>query len=411
MINDLVSRAQETADRYKDRFFEIFRHCHMYPEISLREYETTKYIKSIMAELGIPEHGKQPETGAVFLLTGGKPGPCVALRADIDALEITEQSSCPFPSQNEGAMHACGHDVHYGGLLCAAIILSELRDEIEGSVKFIFQPGEELNMGARFLIPDGVLEDPHVEAVYGLHTYAFLKTGTVGIIHGPIMASVDDINITVRGKGGHGGIPQMAVDPVVASAAIIQGLQSIVSRNVSPVDSGVITIASVLAGGERINNIIPDEVRLRGTIRAYREETEYMMWDRAREICESTARAYGCEAEVEFIHHLPVTDNRPRDGRRDLYDTALRAAEAIGCSVAEPEPSGGGDDFSLYMKGIDGHPGTAGFYYWLGVGNEEKDCMYSWHSPRYQADPDAVPVGAKLLAVSALLTLDELNKG
>ena len=409
MKDDLIRRVEELAEKHSGRFFEIFKHAHMYPEISLAEYETTKFIKGIMEELGIPLHGKQPETGAVFLLEGGKPGPCVALRADIDALEIVEQSTCPFPSQNSGAMHACGHDVHYGSLLCSAILLSELRDELEGSIKFIFQPGEEWNKGAKFLIPDGVLEDPHVEAIYSFHTNALIDTGEVAVIHGPIMASVDDINITVKGRGGHGGIPQMAVDPVIASVAIIQGLQSVVSRNVSPVDSGVVTIASVLAGGEKINNIIPNQVLLKGTVRAYREETEHMMWDRVRTICECTAAAYGCEAVVEIIHHLPVTDNCPHDGRKDLYDIALRTAEAIGARVVEPEPSGGGDDFSLYMKGMDGFPGVPGFFYWLGVGNEEKDCRYSWHSPRYQADPDAVPIGAKLLAVSALLTLDDLK--
>ena len=264
-------------------------------------------------------------------------------------------------------------------------------------------------MGARKLIPMGVLEDPHVDAIFGLHTYAFLKTGEIGLLHGPIMASVDDLNVTVKGKGGHGGIPHHAADPVVASAAVIQALQSIVSRNVSPVDSGVVTIATVLAGGEKINNIIPDKVLLKGTIRAYREDTRQMMQERARKICESTAAAYGCEAEVEIIQHLPVTDNRPGDGRRDLYNIALRAAQVSGFEIRSPEPSGGGDDFSLYQQGTEGHQGTAGFYYWLGVGNEEKDCRYSWHSPMYRADPDSVPLGAKLYAMSVLMTSEELT--
>ncbi len=409
MTEDIAARVSDIAEANKDRFIGYLMHLHRHPEISLREYETTKYIKNIMSELGIPLHGSQPETGAVFLLQGAEPGPCVALRADIDALEITEQSSCPFPSQNEGAMHACGHDVHTSSLLGAAVILSQLRDQLKGSVKFIFQPAEEINMGARKLIPMGVLEDPHVDAIFGLHTYAFLKTGEIGLLRGPIMASVDDLNVTVRGKGGHGGIPHHAADPVVASAAVIQALQSIVSRNVSPVDSGVVTIATVLAGGEKINNIIPDKVLLKGTIRAYREDTRRMMQDRARRICESTAAAYGCEAEVEIIQHLPVTDNRPDDGRRDLYDIALRAAQVSGFEIRSPEPSGGGDDFSLYQQGTEGHPGTAGFYYWLGVGNEEKDCRYSWHSPMYQADPDAVPLGAKLYAMSVLMTSEELT--
>jgi len=408
-MTDNGRRADEICRRNADRFLEIFRHCHMYPEVSLSEYGTTEYIKEIMAGLGIPLHGPQPETGAVFLLEGDSPGPCVALRADIDALPVAEQSTCPFPSVNEGVMHACGHDMHYGSLLCAAVILSQMRDAVKGSVKFIFQPAEEINMGAKLLIPAGVLEDPHVDAIYSFHNTAEIPTGSVAVIHGPIMASVDDLTVTVRGKGGHGGIPHRAADPVVAAAAVIMALQTVVSRNVSPADSGVVTVASVIAGGEHIQNIIPDEVRMYGTVRAYRDDTEHMMWERIRRICSSAAEAYGCEADVEIIHHLPVTDNLPDDGRRDLYGLALRSVEEAGAIAVTAEPSGGGDDFSMYMKGVGGNPGTAGFFYWLGVGNRDKDCVYSWHSPRYRADTDALPVGAKLFAMSALLTLEEFG--
>lgn len=404
------SRVREICERRREQFLEIFRHCHMYPEVAMEEFETTRYITEMLEGLGLEIKDIGLETGVVALLRGRNEDHCVALRADIDALPVEEQSSCPFPSRNKGKMHACGHDTHYGALLCAAIVLSELKDELDGCVKFIFQPAEEINNGAIRMIPAGCLQDPQVEAIYSYHNSPEIPTGTVAVIPGPIMASVDDLIITVRGKGGHGGIPHRNVDPVVAAAAVIQALQTVISRNVSPVDSGVISICSVHAGGDRIQNVIPDEVRMYGTIRAYKEETEYMMHRRVREICEGIGTAYGVDVDTEIIHHLSVTDNRPVDGHKDLYDLAYRSAVGAGAQPVRPDPSGGGDDFSQYMTGVKGYEGVPGFFYWLGVRNEEKDCCYSWHSPKYQADTDAVPIGAALFALSAINTLDELSE-
>ena len=407
---DIGQRVRELSERHKAEFVELFKRCHRYPEVSMKEFETTAYIRRVLESLGIRIIEPRLETGVVALLEGGKPGPCVAIRADIDALPVLERSGVEYASLNEGAMHACGHDTHYGSLLCAAMILSELREEIHGSVKFIFEPAEEINNGAKRLIPAGCLENPRVEAVFSFHNSPEIPTGTVACIPGPIMASVDDIVIRLKGKGGHGGIPHRNTDPIVAMAAVIQALQTIVSRNVSPTDSGVVSICSVKAGTVGSQNVIPDEAVLYGTVRAYDNGTRHRMWQRVREISEGVGAAFGTETEVEIVPHLDVTDNRPVDGHRDLYGIALKAVEAAGAVPVRPDPSGGGDDFCQYMTGVDGHPGTAGFFYWLGVRNEEKGCVHSWHSPMYKADTDAIPIGASLFALSALIAGEELAK-
>lgn len=395
------------ADKYRDRFLEIFRHLHRNPEISNQEYDTSAYIKNILSDLGIDLIDLGQKTGAVGLLTGAQDGPCIALRADIDALPVKEDSSCPFPSEREGAMHACGHDTHIASLLSAAIILSEMRDQVKGSVKFIFQPAEERNLGAISMISAGVLENPQVSACFSFHNSPEIPTGTVAVLPGPIMAGLNTIDIVVKGKGGHGGIPQKNTDPVVASAAIIQSLQTIVSRNMAPTDAGVVSICSVHTNNELISNVIPDSVRMEGTVRFYSYENKALINRRIDEIVRNIGEAYGCETEFWTSEDLPITSNAPLPGQRDLYDIALKTVETIGAVPVQPDPSGGGDDFSHYQLGAGGKPGVPSFFYWLGVRNEEKNCIYSWHSPHYQADPDAIFLGAKLLAESAVLAAQE----
>ncbi|MBR0451714.1 MAG: amidohydrolase [Oscillospiraceae bacterium] len=395
------------ADKYRDRFLEIFRHLHRNPEISNQEYDTSAYIKNILSDLGIDLIDLGQKTGAVGLLTGAQDGPCIALRADIDALPVKEDSSCPFPSEREGAMHACGHDTHIASLLSAAIILSEMRDQVKGSVKFIFQPAEERNLGAISMISAGVLENPQVSACFSFHNSPEIPTGTVAVLPGPIMAGLNTIDIVVKGKGGHGGIPQKNTDPVVASAAIIQSLQTIVSRNMAPTDAGVVSICSVHTNNELISNVIPDSVRMEGTVRFYSYENKALINRRIDEIVRNIGEAYGCETEFWTSEDLPITSNAPLPGQRDLYDIALKTVETIGAVPVQPDPSGGGDDFSHYQLGAGGKPGVPSFFYWLGVRNEEKNCIYSWHSPHYQADPDAIFLGAKLLAESAILAAQE----
>ena len=404
-----TERAISIADRNQERFLEIFRHLHRNPEISNREYDTSAYIKGILIDLGMEIIDLGMETGVVGLLRGGEEGPCIALRADIDALPVKEDSTCPFPSEREGAMHACGHDTHITSLLSAAIILSEMKDQIKGSVKFIFQPAEERNLGAINMISAGVLEDPKVSACFSFHNSPEIPTGTVAVLPGPIMAGLNTIDIVIKGKGGHGGIPQKNTDPVVAAAAIIQSLQTIVSRNMAPTDAGVVSICSVHTNNQLISNVIPDSVHMEGTVRFYSYENKALINKRIDEIVRNIGEAYGCETEFWTSEDLPITSNAPLPGQRDLYDIALKTVETIGAVPVQPDPSGGGDDFSHYQLGAGGKPGVPSFFYWLGVRNEEKDCIYSWHSPHYQADPDAILIGSKLLAVSAILAAEEFK--
>ncbi len=400
-------RIMSIAEKNRDRIMDIFRHLHRNPEISNQEYDTTKYINQTLTDLGIEIIDLGFETGTVGLLRGELNGPCIALRADIDALPVNEESTCPFPSERKGAMHACGHDTHITSLLGAAIILSSMRDQLKGSVKFIFQPAEERNLGAISMVTAGVLENPDVSACFSLHNSPEIPTGTVAVLPGPIMAGLNTIDIVIKGKGGHGGIPQKNTDPVVAAAAIIQSLQTIVSRNVAPTDAGVVSICSVHTNNELISNVIPDSVHMEGTVRFYSYENKALINRRIDEIVRNIGSAYGCETEFWTSEDLPITSNAPLDGQRDLYDIALKAVEAIGAEPVRPDPSGGGDDFSHYQLGVGNKKGVPSFFYWLGVRNEQKDCIYSWHSPHYQADPDAVPIGAELLAMSALLAAEE----
>ena len=396
--------------KMEPEFFEIFRHCHENPEISLEEYDTTDYIKRTLTSLGIEiMEIEDLKTGVVGLLRGSSDGPCIGLRADIDALPILEESASPYPSLRKGAMHACGHDTHYASLLCAAKILAAVKDQIHGSVKFLFQPAEEINLGAKLMIRLGCLENPHVDAIFGMHNSPEIPLGTVAVKNGPLMAGVDRINLTIKGKGGHGGIPQRNADPIVASAAIIQSLQTIVSRNLNPVHAGVVSICNIKAGEGTVNNVCPDEVKMYGTVRTYKQEHKCFMDRRLREIVEGIAAAYNTEGISEYIYELPVTDNTRRPGWPDLLKAANAAVIGAGAEPVDPEPSGGGEDFSVFMEGYDGHAGVPGFFYWLGIRNDATDCVYSWHSPHFKADAACIPIGAGVYALSALEASKELS--
>jgi amidohydrolase len=404
----LTDHALDIAQKNSGRFLEIYRYLHTHPETSTKEYGTTEYITGILRDLGIEIIDLGMETGAAGLLKGGKEGPCIALRCDIDALPVTEQSSCEFHSENPGVMHACGHDNHMTCLLGAAIILSEMREELCGSVKFIFQPAEERNLGAIAMISRGILEDPKVDACFSFHNSPEIPTGSVAVLPGPIMAGLNTIDIKVTGKGGHGGIPHRNTDPVVAAAAIIQSLQTIVSRNVAPTNAAVLSICSVHTSNDMISNVVPDSVSMKGTVRFYSEKDKETINRRITEITRGIGAAYNCETEFLTSEDLLVTSNAPQSGQRDLYPLALKTVNDIGAVAAAPDPSGGGDDFSHYSLGAGGKPGVPSFFYWLGIRNEEKDCVYSWHSPKYKTDPDALIIGARLLAVSALNAMEDL---
>lgn len=375
------------------------RDFHQFPELSFKEFETARKIAIYMKELGYEVKENVGKTGVVALLKGAKENPTVALRADMDALPVKEMTGLSYASKNDGVMHACGHDIHVTCALGAAKILASLKDELQGSVKFIFQPAEEINAGAKAMIDDGVLEDPPVSLIFGLHNNPEIPVGKVGLKEGPLMAAVDSTFITVRGQGGHAAYPHRIIDPIVCASSIIMNLQTIVSRNVDPQKAAVISFGSI--NGGMANNVIPDEVKLTGTVRTFDEGLRDSIEGWMKRTVENTASSLGCKVEFNYRRDLPPVVNHP-----DATKIALWAAQKIfgEDGIILPTPSMGGEDFALYQKKIPG------CYYWLGVGNPDIDAIHPWHSPHFKADEDALWRGVALFSFSAIIALEELTK-
>ena len=395
-MKELAQKVQMLMKEMEPQFIKDLHWFHENPEMSFQEYDTTAYIKKELESMGVELLDVGLETGVVGMIRGKNEKPCIALRADIDALPVTEESSCTYPSKRPGMMHACGHDTHVSSLLSAARILTQLKDELNGSVKLLFQPAEEVNLGAKKMVELGCLDG--VDAIFGLHNSTEIPLGTVALKHGALMAAVDRIEITIKGKGGHGGIPQRNVDPVVCAAAVIQGVQTIVSRNISPIDSCVVSICSMKAG-EGANNVTPDKVTMLGTVRTYSKEVEAHIVKRLETMIKSIASAYECEGSLNYIYELPPTTNNEM-----LYQAAYDAVTDIGAEPVDPIPSTGGEDFSVFMEE------KPGFFYWLGTRNEENDCVYSWHSPHFKADERCIAIGAGTYAMSVFRAIECLKK-
>lgn len=398
-MTETAAQVRQLAKQFESDRLAWFRHLHEHPEIALEEVQTTAFIREKLVEMGIEILDLNVKTGVVGLLRGAQDGPCIGLRADIDALRVKEASTCPFPSKIDGMMHACGHDLHTTALLGAAQILSQMRDKIHGSVKFLFQPAEEINEGAKEFLAAGVLENPKIDALFGVHNSPEIPTGSVAVIDGPIMAGVTRIDIKIQGRGGHGGLPHQNIDPVVCAAAVIQSAQTIVSRNVSPIDSAVVSICHLLAGSTDANNVIPDTVTMAGTIRFYRPEVEATIENRLRELVETIAKAYGCTGELVCYHMDDATINN-----HALVDIATASVKSVDAEPVVASPSTGGEDFSHYL------PHVPGFFYWVGVRNEEKGCNWAWHNPHYRADEEGITVAARLYAMSVFQAAEALKK-
>jgi amidohydrolase len=360
------------------------RELHQHPETGLEEYETAKFIEARLDALGIP-HQRCTPTGVTGLLDGAGAGPVVMLRADIDALPVTEENEHEYVSRHPGRMHACGHDAHMAMLLGVA---ERLKREgfSAGRVKLVFQPGEEGHHGAEKMIAAGVMENPKVDLCYGQHVWAAADIGSIMIAPGPVMAAVDRLEITVSGKGTHAAYPHGGTDCVYASAQIITALQSIVSRNVDPLRPAVVTIAQINAG--TAHNIIPPECRMVGTVRAFDEETHAILRQRIPEIVKGVAQTLGCEAQVNYITEHSATVN-------DADVAALVREEAVAI-VGEQNVSGeqrtmGAEDMSDYLKAV---PGA---YVFIGARNAAKGAIYPHHHPKFSIDEDALAIGAELM--------------
>ncbi|MFZ5435313.1 MAG: M20 metallopeptidase family protein [Bacillota bacterium] len=378
---------RDIADSLAGRLSGIRRDFHMHPELSFKEFETSRKIAEILSEAGIEIVNHGLSTGVVGLLRTGKPGPTIALRGDIDALPVEEQNDVEYRSRVPGVMHACGHDIHITAVLGAALILSRMKDQLTGNVKFLFQPAEEINAGARTMLEAGVMENPHVEAIFGVHNQPDIPAGMVGVKAGALMAAVDTIGISVSGVGGHGALPHRTVDPIVAGAAIVLNLQTAVSRNTSPLEPAVVSIGTFQAG--TANNVIPDRVQMTGTVRTFNPELRKAMPSTLSRIVESTAQALGATAQLSYRRDLPAVINS-----KEYAEIATGAVLAV-CGegkVVDPVPSMGGEDFALFLEK------APGCFLWLGVGNRERGIVNQWHHPRFDADESSLPVGAAVLA-------------
>lgn len=370
------------------------RHIHQRPELAFEEYETAKLIAERLTAMGMEAATEVGKTGVVGLLHGASEGKCVALRADMDGLPIQETGDLPFKSQNDGVMHACGHDGHMAMLLGAAKVLSGMRDRLHGSVKFIFQPAEEGGGGARFMIEDGALENPKVDEIYGIHLWNYQPYGTVGVKEGPILAAADVFTITVKGKGGHGALPHMTVDAIVAASHLVTALQTIVSRSINPLESAVVTVGKI-SGGHNFN-VIADEVTLDGTVRAYAEENRQTIIRRMKEIIDGVVIAFGAQIELDYREGYPLTVNHA-----DQVEKVNAAAEKIiGNGVQFPYRSMGGEDFSFYLKEVPG------CFFFVGSAPQDWEPLsVPHHCSHFDIDERALLVGSSIWVelVSGLL--------
>lgn len=393
---------QKVFDLARNIYPEIVlfrRHFHSHPELSMYEFDTARFIEQQLNAWEIPYKSGVAATGIVATIEGKHPEKAlIALRADMDALPIQEAGNCSYKSQNEGIMHACGHDVHMASLLGTAYILNQLRAHWEGSIRLIFQPSEETYPGgALLMIREGVLENPVPRCILGLHVFPNLDTGKLGFRSGPAMASTDEIYITVKGKGGHGATPELNIDPVVAAANILTGLQQIVSRNAPPGVPTVLSFGRFIADGKV--NIIPNEAMLEGTIRTYDEVWRKTAHERIRQVAGKIAEAHGATCDVRIEHGYPALLND-----KALTERAMKyVSEIIGNeNVTEIEPRMTAEDFAYYSRVIPA------CFYRLGTRNLAKGITAYLHTPNFDIDEEALLIST---ASMAWIAIRELQSG
>ena len=384
----LQEKIKELAKQYSDEFISVRHHLHANPELSYQEFETSKYVQQKLTDYNIPFEVKST-TGVVGLIEGKNPqSRVVALRADMDALPIKEQNDVPYKSTREGIMHACGHDVHTTCLLGAAKILSQTSNEWEGTVKLIFQPGEEKNPGgASLLIKEGALENPKPECIFALHVNPQLETGFLSFREGQAMASADEIYITVKGKGGHAAAPHLTTDTILIASHLIVALQQVISRNNNPFSPSVLSITSIQGG--HTTNVIPTEVKLMGTFRAMNEEWRFRAHQLIYKITNELITSMGAEADVHVDVGYPCVYNNEA-----LYLKARKIAQDFmgADKVGETEMRMGAEDFGYYSQQIPG------CFFRLGTANKEKGITAGVHTPFFNIDESAIEIGMGMMA-------------
>ncbi len=384
----IKERIQELAKNYAKEFIEVRHHLHANPELSYKEFETSKFVQQKLQGWNIPFEIKAT-TGVIGLIKGKNPGKkVIALRADMDALPITEENDIDYRSKNIGVMHACGHDVHTTCLLGAAKILNELKNEWEGTVKLIFQPGEEKNPGgASILIKEGVLENPKPEKIFALHVHPGVEVGMLSFRNGMVMASADEIYISIKSKGGHAAAPQYTADTILIASHLIISLQQIVSRNNSPFNPSVLSITSFQGGNT--TNVIPSEVKLMGTFRAMNEEWRFKAHELIKKQTIELVKAMGAEAEIKIDVGYPFVLNDELLGN----DARKKAEEYVGEeNVETTELRMGAEDFAYYSHQIPG------CFFRIGAGNKAKGITSGVHTPTFNIDEGAIEIGMGMMA-------------
>ena len=388
-MNMLANKIKELAHQLAPSFVEVRRHLHAHPELSYQEVQTSAYVQAQLKKMGIPFQ-VMSSTGVVGIIEGNNPNSRIlALRADMDALPIEEKNEVSYRSLNLGVMHACGHDVHTSILLGAAKILFELRHQWSGTIKLIFQPGEEKNPGgASYMIRDGVLKDPVPQGIIALHVHPGLPCGQLSFRKGRVMASADEIYITIRGKGGHAAAPHLTADTLLIASHLVVSLQQIISRNNNPVIPSVLSICSIQGGNT--TNVIPSEVKLMGTFRAMDEKWRYQAHELIKKQTSSLVEGMGAEVDIHIDVGYPAVDNHPAF----TDEVWKRAADWLGKeNVSETELRMGAEDFGYYSQQIPG------CFFRLGVRNEAKGIVHQVHTPLFNIDEQAIEIGMGTMAL------------
>lgn len=394
----LKDKIKSLAKAYKEEVIANRRHLHANPELSFEEYNTSKYVKEKLQEIGITKIESKADTGWAALIEGKNPSKrVVALRADMDALPIIEANDVSYKSQNPGVMHACGHDAHTASLLGAAKILNEVKDDFEGTIKLIFQPGEEVAPGgASLMIADKVLENPRPNGIIGQHVMPFIEVGKVGFRPGIYMASADEIYVTVKGKGGHAAMPETLIDPVLIASHMIVALQQVVSRAASPKIPSVLSFGRVEALGA--TNVIPNEVKIQGTFRTLDEDWRAKAHEKMLSIAKGIVEGMGGEVDFEIKKGYPFLKNDPELTHRSHQAAIAYLGEE---NVLDLDIWMAAEDFAFYSQEVEG------CFYRLGTRNEAKGITSGVHTPTFDIDEDALEIGSGLMA---FLAVSELEK-
>jgi len=388
LLNDPETAIREAAHRIEPALIEIRRDIHAHPELAFEEVRTAGVVTRELARLGIPHQSGVAKTGVVGLIEGGRPGPVLAIRADMDALPIQEQTGLPFASTTPGLMHACGHDIHTTTLLGVASVLQELAPQLAGTVKLIFQPAEEAIGGMQAMIAEGVMKRPDITYALGFHNHPNLPAGRFGFVRGPGLAAADSFEIFLRGRSGHAAQPHNAIDPIVASANLVLQLQTVVSREVPPMRPAVVTVGAIHGGTAR--NIIPDQVQLLGTVRTLHNDVRDLAEQAIRRLCAGVQEGMRVACDLDYRRGVPplVNDDRVID------PTVAAVRKQLGDVVEEGEPVLGAEDFALMAELVPS--------FQLRIGSGQPGRKDRLHNSAYQPDERCIALGVQALARAAL---------